>query len=146
MFPVNEDCKNIFTAIKMGHKYAYAIMKIKDREEVVLEKFSDPLSDDTQETNELVFSKMREDVINLGEARYILFDVRFKRKTGFMKDVVGYIYWCPDNISAWDKMIYASTNGVLRAEFKGTKQFEYHDAEDFNFQEMVTELRKKDRQ
>ena len=53
---------------------------------------------------------------------------------------------CPDNISAWDKMIYASTNGVLRAEFKGTKQFEYHDTEDFNFQEMVTELRKKDRQ
>ena len=90
---MNEECKNIFTAIKMSHKYAYAIMKIKDREEIVLEKLSDPLPDDTQETNELVFNKMREEVINLGEARYILFDVRFKRKTGFMKDIVGYIYW-----------------------------------------------------
>ena len=53
---------------------------------------------------------------------------------------------CPDNISAWDKMIYAAGNRALRAEFKGTKPFEYHDEDDFNFQEMVAELIRKDRQ
>ena len=90
---MTEECKDIFTDIKTKQKHAYAIMKIQDRKEIVLEKFSDPLPDYTQETNEKVFNEMRQDILNLHEARYILFDVRFQRKTGFMKDVVGYIYW-----------------------------------------------------
>ena len=53
---------------------------------------------------------------------------------------------CPDNISVWDKMVYASSNKRLKAEFKGVKYFEYHDEEDFNFQKMVKELKRKDRQ
>ena len=40
-------------------------------------------------------------------------------------------------------MIYASSNKVLKEEFQGIKHFEYHDEEEFNFQEMVKELRKK---
>ena len=42
---------------------------------------------------------MREDILNLHEARFILFDVRFIRTTGFTKDALGYtfigklIYW-----------------------------------------------------
>ena len=55
-------------------------------------------------------------------------------------------YRCPDDISVWDKMIYASSNQLLKTEFKGIKPFEYHDKEEFNFQEMVKELRRKDRQ
>lgn len=92
-FPITDECKAILSAIKIKQKHAYAIMKINDRKEIVLEKTSNPLPDYSQETNEKVFNEMRKDILNLHEARYILFDVRFERKTGFMKDVVGYIYW-----------------------------------------------------
>ena len=92
-FPVTDECKSIFTAIKIKQEHAYAIMKIKDRKEIVLEKYADPLPDHTQETNEKVFNQMRQDILKLGEPCYIIFDVRFQRKTGFMKDVVGYIFW-----------------------------------------------------
>ena len=68
-------------------------MRIKDRKEIVLEKLADPLPDSSQETNEKLFNQMREDVVELGEPCYILFDIRFQRSTGFMKDVVGYIFW-----------------------------------------------------
>lgn len=68
-------------------------MKIENRKEIVLEKFSDPLPDNTQETNEVVFNKMKEDLVSLGEARFIHFDVRFTRRNGFTKNVAGYIYW-----------------------------------------------------
>lgn len=146
MFPVDEKCKAIFTAIKLKQKHAYAIMRIKDRKEIVLEKLADPLPDSSQETNEKLFNQMREDVFELGEPCYILFDIRFQRSTGFMKDVVGYIFWCPDDISPWDKMMYASSNNKLKSEFKGVKSFEYHDTGEFNFQEMVKDLIRKDRQ
>lgn len=53
---------------------------------------------------------------------------------------------CPDDISPWDKMMYASANKLLKAEFKGVKAFEYHDEGEFSFHEMVTELQRKDRQ
>ena len=43
-------------------------------------------------------------------------------------------------------MIYASSNQLLKAEFKGIKHFEYHDEDEFDFQELVKELRKRDRQ
>ena len=68
-------------------------MRIKDRKEIVLEKLADPLPDSSQQTNEKLFNQMREDVVELGEPCYILFDIRFQRSTGFMKDVVGYIFW-----------------------------------------------------
>ena len=68
-------------------------MRIKDRKEIVLEKLADPLPDSSQETNEKLFNQMRKDVVELGEPCYILFDIRFQRSTGFMKDVVGYIFW-----------------------------------------------------
>jgi len=121
-------------------------MRIKDRKEIVLEKLADPLPDSSQETNEKLFNQMREDVVELGEPCYILFDIWFQCSTGFMKDVVGYIYWCPDDISPWDKMMYACSNNKLKSEFKGVKSFEYHDTGEFNFQEMVKDLIRKDRQ
>ena len=68
-------------------------MKIENRKEIVLEKYSDPLPDNTQETNEVVFNKMKEDLVSLGEARFILFDVRFTRRNGFTRKVAGCIYW-----------------------------------------------------
>lgn len=68
-------------------------MKIENRKEIVLEKFSDPPPDNTQETNEVVFNKMKEDLVSLDEARFILFDVRFTRRNGFTKNAAGYIYW-----------------------------------------------------
>lgn len=68
-------------------------MKIENRKEIVLEKYSNPLPDNTQETNEVIFNKMKEDLVRLGEARFILFDVRFTRRNGFTKKVAGYIYW-----------------------------------------------------
>ena len=92
-FPVTDECKSTFTAIKTKQEHAFAIMKIKDRKEIVLEKSADPLPDHTQETNEKVFNQMKQDILNLGEPCYIIFDVRFQRKSGFMKDVVGYIFW-----------------------------------------------------
>ena len=55
-------------------------------------------------------------------------------------------YRCPDDISPWDKMMYASSNNKLKSEFKGVKSFEYHDTGEFNFQEMVKDLIRKDRQ
>ena len=90
---MTDECKSTFTAIKTKQEHAFAIMKIKDRKEIVLEKSADPLPDHTQETNEKVFNQMKEDILNLGEPCYIIFDVRFQRKSGFMKDVVGYIFW-----------------------------------------------------
>ena len=92
-FPVTDECKSTFTAIKTKQEHAFAIMKIKDRKEIVLEKLAEPLPDHTQETNEKVFNQMKQDILNLGEPCYIIFDVRFQRKSGFMKDVVGYIFW-----------------------------------------------------
>ncbi|XP_068681640.1 uncharacterized protein [Montipora foliosa] len=146
MFPVNEKCKAIFTAIKLKQKHAYAIMRIKDRKEIVVETSAEPLPDFSQETNEKLFNQMKEDILQLGEPCYILFDVRFQRDTGYMKDAVGFIYWCPDDISPWEKLIYASSNQRLKSEFKGVKSFEYHDTEEFNFKDMVKELIRKDRQ
>ena len=55
-------------------------------------------------------------------------------------------YRCPDDISPWDKMIYASSNNRLKSEFKGVKSFEYHDTGEFNFQDIVKDLIRKDRQ
>ena len=55
-------------------------------------------------------------------------------------------YRCPDDISPWDKMMYACSNNKLKSEFKGVKSFEYHDTGEFNFQEMVKDLIRKDRQ
>ena len=51
----------------MRRQYAYAIMKIENRKEIVLKKYTDPLPDNTQETNEVVFNKMKEDLVSLGE-------------------------------------------------------------------------------
>ena len=42
-------------------------MKIENRKEIVLKKYTDPLPDNTQETNEVVFNKMKEDLGSLGE-------------------------------------------------------------------------------
>lgn len=42
-------------------------MKIENRKEIVLKKYTDPLPDNTQETNEVVFNKMKEDLVSLGE-------------------------------------------------------------------------------
>ncbi|CAH3019056.1 unnamed protein product [Porites evermanni] len=56
MFPIADECKDIFTAIKLRRQYAYAIMKIENRKEIVLKKYTDPLPDNTQETNEVVFN------------------------------------------------------------------------------------------
>ncbi|XP_073249448.1 uncharacterized protein [Porites lutea] len=67
MFPIADECKDIFTAIKLRRQYAYAIMKIENRKEIVLKKYTDPLPDNTQETNEVVFNKMKEDLVSLGE-------------------------------------------------------------------------------
>ena len=90
---MTKDCKDVFAAIKIKQKHAYAVMKIKDRKEIVLEKSAEPLPDFTQETNEKVFNQMRHDILVLGEPCYILFDIRFQRRTGYMKDAVGYIFW-----------------------------------------------------
>lgn len=38
-------------------------MKIENRKEIVLKKYTDPLPDNTQETNEVVFNKMKEDLV-----------------------------------------------------------------------------------
>ena len=53
---------------------------------------------------------------------------------------------CPDDLNVWEKTIYARTYGFLRAEFKGVENFDYHDEEEFNFQELVKKLRAKDNQ
>ena len=42
--------------------------------------------------------------------------------------------------------MYASSNNKLKSEFKGVKSFEYHDTGEFNFQDMVKDLIRKDRQ
>ena len=41
-------------------------MKIENRKEIVLKKYTDPLPYNTQETNEVVFNKMKEDLGSLG--------------------------------------------------------------------------------
>ena len=50
-------------------------------------------------------------------------------------------HWC-----LYNRTIYARTNGLPRAEFKGLENFECHDEGEFNFQELVKKLRAKDSQ
>ena len=52
---------------------------------------------------------------------------------------------CPDTIRVKDRMIYASTNEVLKKSFHGIKQFECHDEDEFSFKEIAERLEKSDR-
>ena len=90
---MNPECKAMFTAIKDNHKHGYAVMMIKDKKEIVLEKFVDPHPDKTPETSERIFGEMRAEVLASEGPRYILFDFSYLRASGTSKDVVVYIYW-----------------------------------------------------
>ena len=44
-----------------------------------------------------------------------------------------------------EKMIYASTNEVLKKAYSGIKHFECHDEDEFSYKEIAAELKLKDR-
>lgn len=83
----------MFTKIKDKHEHGYAVMMIKDKKEIVLEKAVDPHPDKTPETSERIFSEMKEEVLASQKPRYVLFDISYLRKSGTSKDVVVYLYW-----------------------------------------------------
>ncbi|KAL9952172.1 hypothetical protein ACROYT_G039387 [Oculina patagonica] len=142
---MNQDCKEVFTAIKDKHIHGYAVMMIQDKKEIVLEKTVDPHPDKTPETSEKIFDEMKKEVLELGGPRYILFDISYQRKSGTCKDVVIYIYWCPDTMKIGEKMIYAASNDTLKKAFTGIKHYECHDEDEFSYKEIADDLKSKDR-
>ena len=83
----------MFVKVKDKHESGYAVMMIKDKKEIVVEKAYEKLPDTTPETSEAIFNEMRREILDKGGPRYILFDFSFKRANGSHKDVALYIYW-----------------------------------------------------
>ena len=90
---MSPECNEMFSLVKDKKKHGHAILIIKDKKEIVVEKCFDPHSDKSPETSAQVFDEMREEVLKNGGPRYILFDFSYYRKSGTSKDVVVYIYW-----------------------------------------------------
>ena len=44
-----------------------------------------------------------------------------------------------------EKMIYATTNEVLKKAYPGIRHFECHDEDEFSYKEIAAELKLKDR-
>ncbi|KAL9952173.1 hypothetical protein ACROYT_G039388 [Oculina patagonica] len=142
---MSQECKEAFTAIKDKHIHGHAIMMIKDKKEIVVEKIFDPRPDKTPETSERIFDEMKKEILECGGPRYILFDMSYQRSSGTCKDVVVYIYWCPDTMKIGEKMIYAASNDTLKKAFTGIKHYECHDEDEFSYKEIAGDLKLKDR-
>ena len=72
--------------------YAYVVMMIKDKKEIVVESLGDKLPQDcTQSKNEDIFNEMKEKIGN--EPRYILFDFRFTRANQAVAQKLAFISW-----------------------------------------------------
>ena len=92
---LDAECKDMFAKIKDKKQHGYAIMKInQEKTAIVLEEKGLKLKDREVSTTKTSFHEMREIVLNSQEARYILADVTYERRSGAgKKDVVVYIYW-----------------------------------------------------
>lgn len=82
------------------------------------------------------------------EPRFVLFDFFHKqtldkrsheKRTSFK---LVFIYWCPEMCSVGEKMIYASSKGVLRRQLGGgiAKEFCIHNRSDLDYEKMASQL------
>lgn len=144
---LDAECKDMFAKIRDKKQHGYAIMKInQEKTAIVLEEKGLKLEDREVSTTQTSFDEMRETVLKSKQPRYILADVTYERHSGVgKKDVVVYIYWCPDCVPVGQKMVYASSNNALKKSFTGVKHLECHDDDDFSYDSIVAQFKKSDR-
>lgn len=91
---LDECCKNMFSLVKDKHEHAWAIMKIEDKQAVVVKETHGKLESRTDvEKNRKLFGEMLQKVEELGGPCYILFDLVYEQSSGSSKDKPIYIYW-----------------------------------------------------
>jgi len=143
---MDAECKDMFTKIKDKKQHGYAIMMInKEKTGIVLEATGLKLEDRQVRTTQESFDEMKAIVLKSEEPRYILADVTYDREGAGKKDVVVYIYWCPDCVPVGKKMVYAASNRALKTTFTGIKQLECHDDDEFSYDSIVSQLKQSDR-
>ena len=91
---MNAECKEMLPKIKDKRQFGHAIMKINDtKTEIVMEETGPKAEGNDMSEAQERFDRMRKNVLESGEPRYILFDFKYRSKSGGTKDVVVYIYW-----------------------------------------------------
>lgn len=145
---LDERCKNMFSLVKDKHEHAWVIMKIENKQAVVVKATHGKLESRTDVgKNRILFDEMLQKVEEMGGPCYILFDFIYEQSSGSSKDKPIYIYWCDDDtVGVKEKMMYAATNNELKKQCDGFAPYEMHDKDDFNFKFVSDDLKGKDRQ
>lgn len=106
---VNDDCKQVFTEIKLGRKFRFVVYRLSDDlKEINVESTAgiDASYDD--------FVERFKEAEGNGQCRYGVFDAEYKTKDGNTKNKLVFFMWSPDGAKIKQKMVYSSSKDALK--------------------------------
>ena len=144
---VDPQVGEIYNEVKMRRKlYKYLIFNIKNKESIELFDQGETLAKATESREDcsVHFEQLKAQLISCKEPRYVLYDFGFTMKDGRKCEKIAFIFWCPDNGTIGNKMIYASSKDSVKKVFTGVGiEFQANDASDLEYKDLADEVEKK---
>ncbi|KAK2192466.1 hypothetical protein NP493_31g06019 [Ridgeia piscesae] len=106
---VKDECKQVFTDIKLGRKYRYVVYRLTDDlKEITVESTAgvEASYDDFVDQFKAAESS--------GQCRYGVFDAEYQTKDGNTKNKLVFFMWSPDGAKIKQKMVYSSSKDALK--------------------------------
>lgn len=109
---MSNEAKVVYEDVKRNKSFRYIIYTIRDEKEIIIET-KGPRTTTYQDF--LLHMKTFKD-----QCRYILYDYpTYSVDPPIEVDRLLLITWCPDSATVRDKILFASTNNILRDVFSG---------------------------
>lgn len=123
----------IFTDMKEKSVYKYAIFRIENKKEIIVDTGAIGGADNAEllgkkrstqgsKKEDLeAFEEMKTLLTKHEEPRYLLYDFEFptEKAGGRIVKKLAFIFWCPEGCKIGPKMIYASSKDALKKGFTG---------------------------
>jgi len=88
---VDSEIPTLFNDMKLRSTHKYAIFKIKNKKEVVVDQLGEPNKTEDKDADKACFTELKELLTN--EPRFILYDFGFTNKEGRIISKMAFIFW-----------------------------------------------------